>query len=124
MAQPRKAMLCKRHNHLRGFKGFPRLNLIDELLRMDPHHKAELVILIQFNFRKKIAAVYQRESIAFPKILSRFLVTQDHKGILLVAGGTPYTSDGVDMVRHPLPFHLTLLPIPARQADQIHIQAI
>ena len=52
---------------------------------MDSHYQPELVVLVQFNFRKEIAAVHQGETITFAIIFRGILITEDYKRILLVA---------------------------------------
>ena len=78
---------------------------------MDPHDKTELVILVKLCFCKEIPTVHQGETIAFAIIFGSVPVTQDDEGVLLMAGGSADASDGVDMVRHMLPFHLPFLSV-------------
>ena len=117
-------MTAECHHHLRSLKGLLRLQLIKELLWMDSHHQTQLVILIQLCLSQEIAAVHQGKAITSAVILRGLPVAENHKGILLMAGGTTDAADRMDMMRHGLTFYLTFLTIASRQAQQIHIRPI
>ena len=116
MAQSRKAVLRERHHHLGPFKGLAGGQLVHELLGTDPHDQAQLVVLVQLYLCKEIAAVHQGKAIASAMVLGGFPVAEDHKGVLLMAGGPADTADVVDMVGHGLALHLAFLAIAPRKA--------
>ena len=70
-----KSMFGKCHYDLRSFEDLLRLQFVYELLRMDTHHKAKLVILVKFDLRQEITAVHQGESVAFAIIFRGIPVT-------------------------------------------------
>ena len=91
---------------------------------MDPHDQAELIVLVQLGFGEKVAAVDQRESIACSVILAGLPVAQDHKGVLLVAGGTAHAANGMDVMGHMLPFCLPFLAVTPGKAYQVKVCSV
>ena len=115
------ALTTKSKHHFRRGKTLPCCQCIQKTCRMNPHHKARLVDLVEFCRCKEISAVHQTGSEAFTIFLIGRRFTKNHKGILLVAGSPAHTVHGQLSMTDFSPFGHPLHRMPSIKRKQIQI---
>ena len=78
------------------------------MIRVDSHFYTGMPYLIYFGFKYKVSAVGKCKSIAVTMSLFCISVAEDHKWIMVMAGGTADTSYRPVSMTQMCSFHLTL----------------
>ena len=107
------------HGRLRCGKGLARLERPAEVEGIDPQSQAGLVELGILGVGLKTAGVDQSHAPAASGVLGGLMVTQHHKGILLMAGRTADAAYGVDSLGQRHPHRLPLPGVGAAQGNEV-----
>ena len=86
---------------------------------MDPHDQTGLIKLCARDLDEMVARVHQGRTPAGAVVLVGVRVTHHHKGIALVAGGTPHTAHAVGALGQVGPHRLPLPGVGAAQGDVV-----
>ena len=119
LAQVGEALAGVHHGHLGGVEGVARLQLPPEVEGMDPHDQTGLIKLCARDLDEMVARVHQGRTPAGAVVLVGVRITHHHKGVALVAGGTPHTAHAVGALGQVGPHRLPLPGVGAAQGDVV-----
>ena len=109
---------------LRGGEGGVWLQGPAELVGVDAHHQPDVVILAGLRLGLEIAAVQQHGPVAQAVVLVGLPVAEDHKGVVLVAGGPTDAAHPLDAGTQRGAAGGPLHHVAAVKGDQVQIGAL
>ncbi len=108
-------------DHFRCHEGISLFQRPAEAVRMNAHDDPGLVSLIGLRLRQKVSAVHEGHTTAVSPVFSGIRVTEDHKGVGLMAGGAPRTAGGQPSMGDTGPLYIALHGMSSMEGDQVHI---
>ncbi|MMZ61041.1 hypothetical protein D1872_231690 [compost metagenome] len=86
---------------------------------MDSDHKPGSSVVIHFNLRQKITAVYEIQAVHLPPVLRRVRLGQHHHRIVKMAAGPPGASDRLNAGAKRGPVKMAFPSPRARQLNKL-----
>ncbi len=123
MGQSVQPFRCICHCRFRRIKTFFRLQRVIHHLVQHPHLHPYLPELILFHLKAEISTVQKRHPITASMILRCFPFRQYGKWIVLVAGGSSFTSKTLLSVHHRNTLHVPLHGMPPVEMQQVKVPA-
>ena len=114
-----EAAVAVAQKKLRGLEAGPRLQKPGEALGIHAGDKAHGAGLIQLDLRPVIAGVDGHDAVAGAGVLVGLRGAEDHKGVVLVAGGPPAGGDRLNPVHDSAPLRLALQRVASMEVQQL-----
>ena len=114
-----EAVGCEAQKQLRGVKGRSRLQRPAEEAFSDAGDDAERAGLIQFQLGLVVAGIAEHQAAALALVLIGFMITEDDKGIVLMAGIASLRGNRADSVGNGDPLRQPLHGMAAVKVDTV-----